>query len=70
MDLLEHILTKKELEADPTKIQQVNQFPKPTNSQQLQQFMGIVNYLRKFAPNFAAVAALLSELQGSTKEFV
>ena len=31
--------------------------------------MGIVNYLRKFAPNLATVAAPLSELQGSTKEF-
>src|SRR5437016_2053441 len=31
--------------------------------------MGIVNYLRKFAPNLAAVATPLSELQGSTKEF-
>ena len=69
MDLLGHILTKHGLEADPTKIKQVNQFPKPVNRKQLQKFIGVVNYLRKFAPNLAAVAAPLSELQGSTQEY-
>src|SRR5438132_7363757 len=66
LQILGHILTKNRLEAEPTKIEQVNQFPKATNIRQLQKFMGIINYLRKFAPNLVVVAAPLSELQRST----
>ena|SRR5437868_6698566 len=57
LEILEHILSKNGLEADLTKIDQVNQFLKPTNARQLQKFMGIVNYVKKFGLNLAAVRA-------------
>ena len=57
------------LEADPDKVNTIQQFTKPDNRRQLQRFFGMVNYLRQFCPELAAAAALLSELQGSTKQW-
>ena len=65
--ILGDYLTELGLEADPDKVNTIQQFPKPDNRKQLQIFLGIVNYLRQFCTELAAAAALLSELQGSIK---
>ena len=67
--ILGDYLTELGLEADPDKVNTIQQFPKPDNRRQMQRFLGMVNYLRQFRPELAAAAAPLSELQGSTKEW-
>ena len=67
--ILAHYLTELELEADPDKVNTIQQFPKPDNRRQLQRFLGMVNYLRQFYPELAAAAAPLLELQVSTKQW-
>jgi len=62
-------MTEHGLEPDPTKIDLIRQYPRPTTRKKLQRFMGIINYLRIFCPNLAVIAGLLSELQGETKRF-
>jgi len=69
LHILGFIMTEHGLEPDPTKIDSIKQYPRPTTRKQLQRFMGIVNYLRIFCPNLAVKAGPLSELQDETKRF-
>jgi len=69
LEILGHILTDKGLQADPTKIKQIQDYPVPTTRKQLQRFMGIVNYLRGYCPDLASISTGLAELQEETKQF-
>ena len=62
-------MTEHRLEPDPTKIDSIRQYLRPTTRKRLQRFMGMVNYLRIICPNQAVIAGPLSELQGQTKRF-
>ena len=66
LEVLGHIITHEGLSADPAKISKVMEFKIPHNKKLLQAFIGIVNYLGKFCPKLASVAAPLTDLQGST----
>ena len=63
--VLGHIITLVGLSADPVKIGKIMEFQIHHNRRMLQAFVGIVNYLGKFCPNLATVAAPLTDLQGS-----
>ena len=67
LDILEHILRPAGLSADPLKLQEIFDFPEPRDKKQLQAFIGIVNYLSKLLPNLARAAAILTDLQGTTR---
>jgi len=62
-------MTEHGLEPDPTKIDSIRQYSRPTTRKKLQRFMGMVNYLRIFCPDLAVTAGPLSELQDETKRF-
>ena len=66
--MLGDYLTELGFQADPDKVNTIQEFHKPVNRRQLQRFLGVVYYLRQFCPQLAAVAAPLSKLQGSTKQ--
>ena len=67
--ILGDYLTQLVLEAEPDKINTMQQFPKLDNRTQLQRFLDMINYLRQFCQELATAAAALSELQGSTKQW-
>ena len=67
LEILGQVLTPEGLSADPITRQKIMDHPAPSNRRQLRGFMGIVNYLRKFRPNLASIAAPLIELQGEGK---
>ena len=47
----------------------IQSFPPPTDSKQLQQFLGMINFYRKFLPNGAALLKLLYEaVKGTHKK--
>jgi len=52
------------------KVQAVLDFPTPTNCRQLQQFLGLAGYYRKFVPHFAHISAALSDLLRNGTKFV
>jgi len=54
----------------PKKVQAVLDFPAPTNRRQLQQFLGLAGYSRKFVPHFAHISAALSDLLKKGTKFV
>ena len=66
LEILGHILTPEGLSADLQKIRKIFDFPEPQDKKQLQGFIGIVNYLSKFLPHLASVAACLTDLQDTT----
>jgi len=52
------------LQMDPRKAQVVNDFPRPTTVQELQRFLGMVNYVRPFLRDLSMIAAPLHALSG------
>jgi len=52
------------------KVQALLDFPAPTTRKQLQQFLGLGSYYRKFVPHFAQILACLSDLLKKGTKFV
>jgi len=44
-------------------------FPRPENRKQLQSFLGLAGYYRKFAPHFTHLMAILSDLLKNNVRF-
>ena len=48
-----HLLTADGLKPDPAKVAAIQDMPPPTNKNELQTILGMVNYLSRFAPNLS-----------------
>jgi hypothetical protein len=59
---LGHVIGRKGVSVNPSKIAVVKEWPTPTNTKQIQQFWGLTNYFRKFIQGYSSLAAPLSEL--------
>jgi len=69
MDLLGHIIDDQGLRASPEKIASIEAWTTPKNKKQLQEFLGVVNYISQFIPHLVLITAPLTSLTG-TEEFV
>ena len=65
---LGHVILQRGIEADPTKVNKILDWPVPTNLKEVQQFLGLVKYLNAFLPRLAVQSSVLSRL--TTKECV
>ena len=70
LTFLGHIVSSEGIKPDPKKISAITNMPTPTNKQELQRFMGMVNYLAKFIPKLSAETAPLRLLLQKEYEFV
>jgi len=68
MDVLGHIIDDEGLRASPEKIARIEAWTTPKNKKQLQEFLGVVNYISQFIPHLAPITAPLTLLTG-TEEF-
>ena len=50
--LLGHIVSKKGISIDPERIKAIEQIPLPHNKKGMQSFMGTINFVRRFVPDF------------------
>jgi hypothetical protein len=57
-----HTLTSKGLKPDDEKVKAILQMPEPATKQDLQRFMGLIQYLSKFIPKLSEKAAPLRAL--------
>lgn len=57
-----HIFSEKGMKIDPERVDSIINMKSPTNKKELQIFLGMVNYLRKFIPNMANIASSLQLL--------
>jgi RNase H-like domain found in reverse transcriptase/Reverse transcriptase (RNA-dependent DNA polymerase)/Integrase zinc binding domain/Retroviral aspartyl protease len=62
--LLGFIVSGNELRQDPEKVAAIKNFPTPTNKKQLQQYLGMANFLRHFLPQLSMAAKPLNRLTG------
>ena len=53
--LLGHIITKDGVKVDPQRVEAIKQVPLPQIKKALQSFLGQINFIRRFIPNFAEV---------------
>ena len=66
---LGHIISSKGIATDPSKTSKITKWPIPTTVQQVQQFLGLASYYRKFIKDFATVAKPLHRLTEQGRPF-
>ena len=64
-----HLVTDEGLKIDESKLQAILKLDVPDDRQKLERFLGLVNYLAKFAPNLAELTAPLRKLLKKEAEF-
>ncbi|KAL5475730.1 hypothetical protein EMCRGX_G025580 [Ephydatia muelleri] len=67
---LGHIVSKEGIAADPEKTATVKAWPTPTSTKEVQQFLGLANYYRRFIKDFAQIAKPLHKLTERTSSFL
>ena len=63
LNFLGHVISPMGVTIDPERTVKVREFPPPKNVKQLARFIGMVNYFRKFIPNFSKIAEPLNRLR-------
>ena len=68
---LGHIVSHKGISTDPAKTAKVAHWPVPTtvNCKEVQQFLGLANYYRRFVKDFATIAKPLHRLIENKRQF-
>ena len=69
VEFLGHIVSAEGVRTDPKKTEKVAQWPKPTSRKEVQQFLGLANYYRRFVRNFASIAKPFHRLTEKTAKF-
>ena len=67
---LGHIINKFGIKKCPEFVKKVKDFPRPKTITQLRQFLGLINFQRKFIDNCSVIAKPLSEITGGPKRKV
>ena len=64
------IVSDEGIKVDPAKVAAVQDWPRPRNVGDVRAFVGLCTYLRRFVPNFAAMARPLHDLTRKDVAFV
>jgi hypothetical protein len=67
INFLGHVISEGVIEPDRNNVQSLSEKSKPQTIKQLQSFLGLANYYRKFIQNFALMAAPLSKMCGQDR---
>ena len=65
--ILGHIISKNGISIDPERIEAIAHIPLPHNKKGMQYFMGTINFVRSFGPDFAQI---VKPLQHTIKKSV
>ncbi|KAM0729433.1 Retrovirus-related Pol polyprotein from transposon 297 [Formica fusca] len=66
---LGHIITENGISPDPSKLEAVRNFPTPRKVKDIQAFIGLAGYYRKFIENFSKIAKQLTKLTKKKNKF-
>jgi RNase H-like domain found in reverse transcriptase/Reverse transcriptase (RNA-dependent DNA polymerase)/Integrase zinc binding domain/Integrase core domain/Zinc knuckle len=67
---LGHVIDGTGVHCDPVKVQGVNDMPQPKNVKDIQVFLGMVGYYKRFIPKYANVANALFKLLRTGVDFI
>lgn len=70
LNILGHFVTRDGVKPDSDKIRAVENFPKPEKIKDVQSFLGLVNFYRKYIQNFSQIAKPLHELLRKNTKFI
>jgi hypothetical protein len=66
---LEHIILKGGISVDPSKVQDVLSWKVPTSVSDIQSFLGLTGYYRRFIEGFSKISKPMTELLMKDKKF-
>ena len=69
VDYLGHVISAQGISVDPAKTQAIQDWPTPTNPQDVRRFLGLAGYYRQFVERYAEIAAPLTELTSSSYQW-
>jgi hypothetical protein len=61
-NLLEHIVSSEGIKIDPKRVKSIQQINIPKNKKSIQSFIGKINFLRRFIPNFAKIIKHITDM--------
>ncbi|XP_063971781.1 uncharacterized protein LOC135159725 [Lytechinus pictus] len=61
VEFLGHVINKGTVSPRPEKLKAIQEISRPQTKRELRSFLGTTNYYRKFIPNYAAIAAPLTD---------
>ena len=70
VEFLGHVVSADGVKVDPKKIDVIRNWPIPSSLKELQSFLGLANYYRKFIMNFSKKVVLITELLKCMNSFV
>ncbi|GFV76326.1 retrovirus-related Pol polyprotein from transposon 17.6 [Trichonephila clavipes] len=70
IEFLDHIVESGTIKPSPTKTLAVRKFPEPTTIKQVQSFLGLTGYFRKYIKDYSKIAKPLSDLTRKENIFV
>ena len=68
LEFLGHIVSREGIKVDPEKVEKVKNWPRPTTTKHIQQFMGLVGYYRRFLKDLSKIAGPLYKLTRKDKD--
>jgi hypothetical protein len=66
---LGHVISKGGISVDPRKVQDVLSWKAPTSVSDIQSFLGLAGYYRRFIERFSKISKLMTELLEKDKQF-
>lgn len=70
VEFLGHIIEDGRVYPSKRKIEAVQKFPEPSNEKQMQSFLGLSGYFRKFIPQYSTIARPLSDLLKANTKYI
>jgi len=67
--LLGHIISDRGISIDPKRVVVIINLPAPTSTQGVQAFMGAINFVRRFVPNFIVMVKPIHNLLKKDRTF-
>ena len=68
--LLDHVVGRAGIQADPEKISTVNKYPVPKNATEVKNFLGLCSYFRRHVQDFAKITRPPHQLIEKSKDFL